>query len=79
MTPAALTQVFESQGEIISVLGELGVIVLLFEIGLESDLGWRSFRTMLEAKSVMYGRDFRVISRWEPTSQRCHCPSTLFH
>jgi putative transposase len=38
-----------------------------------SDLGWRSFRTMLEAKSVMYGRDFRVISRWEPTSQRCSC------
>jgi putative transposase len=21
----------------------------------------------------MYGRDFRVISRWEPTSQRCSC------
>ncbi|MEG4346416.1 RNA-guided endonuclease TnpB family protein [Microcoleus sp. A003_D6] len=38
-----------------------------------SDLGWRSFRTMLEAKSSMYGRDFRVISRWEPTSQRCSC------
>ena len=36
-----------------------------------SDLGWRSFRTMLEAKSEMYGRDFRVIYRWEPTSQRC--------
>jgi len=36
-------------------------------------LGWRSFRTMLEAKSEMYGRDFRVISRWEPTSQRCSC------
>lgn len=36
-----------------------------------SDLGWRSFRTMLEAKSLMYGRDFQVISRWEPTSQRC--------
>ena len=36
-----------------------------------SDLGWRSFRTMLEVKSEMYGRDFRVISRWEPTSQRC--------
>ncbi|MEB3248016.1 MAG: RNA-guided endonuclease TnpB family protein, partial [Merismopediaceae bacterium] len=36
-----------------------------------SDLGWRSFRTMLEAKSEMYGRDFRIISRWEPTSQRC--------
>jgi len=27
----------------------------------------------LEAKSVMYGREFRVISRWEPTSQRCSC------
>jgi putative transposase len=36
-----------------------------------SDLGWRSFRTMLEAKSVMYGRDFRVIDRWIPTSQTC--------
>ncbi|ELR99791.1 RNA-guided endonuclease TnpB family protein, partial [Gloeocapsa sp. PCC 73106] len=36
-----------------------------------SDLGWRAFRQMLEAKAEMYGRDFRVISRWEPTSQRC--------
>ena len=31
-------QVFQSQSEVISVLAELGVIVLLFEIGLESDL-----------------------------------------
>ncbi|CAD5978128.1 MULTISPECIES: RNA-guided endonuclease InsQ/TnpB family protein [Planktothrix] len=38
-----------------------------------SDLGWRYFRTMLEAKSVMYGRDFRVIDRWTPTSQTCSC------
>ncbi|WP_309729411.1 RNA-guided endonuclease TnpB family protein [Chamaesiphon sp. OTE_75_metabat_556] len=38
-----------------------------------SDLGWRSFRTMLEAKAAMYGRDLRVISRWEPTSQKCSC------
>ena len=38
-TPAAaLNQVFQTQGEIISVLAELGVIILLFEIGLESDL-----------------------------------------
>ena len=38
-TPAeTLTQVFQTQGEIISVLAELGVIILLFEIGLESDL-----------------------------------------
>ncbi len=38
LTPEAASNVFESQGEIISVLAELGVIVLLFEIGLESDL-----------------------------------------
>jgi putative transposase len=38
-----------------------------------ADLGWRSFRDMLAAKSEKYGRDFRVISRWEPTSQRCSC------
>jgi len=36
-----------------------------------SDLGWRQFRTMLEAKAEKHCRDFRVISRWEPTSQRC--------
>ncbi|ESA37526.1 sodium:proton antiporter [Leptolyngbya sp. Heron Island J] len=34
----AAMHVFESQSEVISVLAELGVIVLLFEIGLESDL-----------------------------------------
>ncbi|GBF80465.1 transposase, IS605 OrfB family protein [Aphanothece sacrum FPU1] len=38
-----------------------------------SDLGWRSFRTMLIAKGEMYGRDVRVIDRWEPTSQVCSC------
>ncbi|EAW34517.1 RNA-guided endonuclease TnpB family protein [Lyngbya sp. PCC 8106] len=36
-----------------------------------SDLGWRQFRTFLEGKAEKYGRDFRVISRWEPTSQKC--------
>ncbi|HAC62149.1 MAG TPA: transposase [Cyanothece sp. UBA12306] len=36
-----------------------------------SDLGWRSFRTMLEAKGEMYGREVRIIDRWEPTSQTC--------
>ncbi len=36
-----------------------------------SDLGWRQFRTLLEGKAEKYGRDFRVISRWEPTSQVC--------
>ena len=38
-----------------------------------ADLGWRSFRDMLAAKSEKYGRDFRIISRWEPTSQQCSC------
>lgn len=38
-----------------------------------SDLGWRSFRSMLEAKAEMYGREVRVINRWEATSQTCSC------
>ncbi len=33
--------------------------------------GWREFRTLCEAKSEKLSRDFRVISRWEPTSQVC--------
>lgn len=33
--------------------------------------GWREFRTLCEGKSEKLGRDFHVISRWEPTSQIC--------
>lgn len=33
--------------------------------------GWREFRTLCEAKSEKLARAFRVISRWEPTSQVC--------
>ena len=36
-----------------------------------SDAGWRMFRTLLEYKAERYGREVWVISRWEPTSQRC--------
>ncbi|WP_293143179.1 RNA-guided endonuclease TnpB family protein, partial [Okeania sp. SIO3I5] len=36
-----------------------------------SDLGWRKFRTLTEAKCKKYGREFIVIDRWEPTSQKC--------
>jgi putative transposase len=36
-----------------------------------SQQGWAEFRTMCEAKSEKYDRDFQVISRWEPTSQIC--------
>lgn len=33
--------------------------------------GWREFRVLCEAKSDKFGRNFNVISRWEPTSQVC--------
>lgn len=36
-----------------------------------SQQGWREFRTFCEAKSEKFGREFKVISRWEPTSQVC--------
>jgi Kef-type K+ transport system membrane component KefB len=36
--PESLTTIFQAQSEVISVLAELGVVILLFEIGLESDL-----------------------------------------
>ncbi|MEB3249599.1 MAG: cation:proton antiporter [Merismopediaceae bacterium] len=38
MDSEATLAVFDAQSEVISVLAELGVIVLLFEIGLESDI-----------------------------------------
>ena len=36
-----------------------------------SQQGWREFRNLCEAKSEKFGREFKVISRWEPTSQVC--------
>ncbi|WP_267384549.1 cation:proton antiporter [Cyanobacterium sp. uoEpiScrs1] len=38
LTPEGVQAIFSAQGEFISILSELGVIILLFEIGLESDL-----------------------------------------
>jgi Kef-type K+ transport system membrane component KefB len=38
LSPENIGEVFTSSSEVISVLAELGVIILLFEIGLESDL-----------------------------------------
>ena len=38
LQPEAAQAVFEAQSEVIIVLSELGVVILLFEIGLESDL-----------------------------------------
>lgn len=36
-----------------------------------SQQGWREFRILWEAKSEKFSREFKVISRWEPTSQIC--------
>lgn len=33
--------------------------------------GWRTFRTMVESKCRRYGREARIVGRWEPTSQVC--------
>ena len=38
LSPEAALSVFQAQSEVVSVLAELGVVILLFEIGLESDL-----------------------------------------
>lgn len=38
LSPQAATSLFTSESEVISVLAELGVVILLFEVGLESDL-----------------------------------------
>jgi putative transposase len=36
-----------------------------------SQQGWYEFRDLCDAKSEKFGREFRVINRWEPTSQVC--------
>ncbi|NJN49018.1 MAG: cation:proton antiporter [Alkalinema sp. RL_2_19] len=38
LSPAELQATFSAQSEVISTLAEIGVVILLFEIGLESDL-----------------------------------------
>ena len=35
------------------------------------DAGWPAFTSMLEYKARLYGREFRKIGRWEPTTQVC--------
>lgn len=36
-----------------------------------SKAGWSQFRTMCEAKSDKFNREFVMINRWTPTSQTC--------
>ncbi|MGG6294374.1 cation:proton antiporter [Leptolyngbya sp. AN02str] len=38
LAPESVVSVFAAQSEVINILAELGVVILLFEIGLESDL-----------------------------------------
>ncbi len=38
LSPESLQAAFEAQSEVLSILSEMGVVILLFEIGLESDL-----------------------------------------
>jgi IS605 OrfB family transposase len=35
------------------------------------DAGWAAFTAMLEYKAALYGREFRRVGRFEPTSQVC--------
>jgi putative transposase len=35
------------------------------------DAGWATLVTLLHEKAAQYGREIRVISQWEPTSQVC--------
>jgi len=63
--------VSENQAIIFDDLNVLGLVKnrkLSRAISLQ---GWREFRTLCEAKSGKLGREFKIISRWEPTSQVC--------
>lgn len=41
-----------------------------------SDVGWRTFLTMLEYKAYLYGKEFITIDP-KFTTQRCHCCGTI--
>jgi putative transposase len=56
------------------VLEDLNVSVMVKNRKLAraiSQQGWYEFRVLCEGKSEKLGRELRVISRWEPTSQTC--------
>lgn len=38
-----------------------------------SDMGWSEFRSMLEYKAEWYGKNIRVIGRFDPSSKTCSC------
>ena len=61
----------ENQTVVLEDLHVSGMIQNRCLARLIADAGWRQFRTLLESKALMYGREVNVISKWEPTSQRC--------
>jgi putative transposase len=63
--------VSENQTIVLEVLNVSGMVKNRRLSRVISLQGWREFRTMSEAKSNKFNRNFRVISRWEPTSQIC--------
>lgn len=63
--------VSENQAIVLEDLNVSGMVknrLLARSISLQ---GWREFRTLCEAKSEKFGREFHVINRWEPSSQIC--------
>jgi putative transposase len=63
--------VSENQAVILEDLNVSGMVKNRFLARAISLQGWYEFRTLIETKCDKYGRDFRVIDRWEPTSQIC--------
>ena len=49
----------------------IGIDLGLIHFAVLSDGRWSAFTAMLEYKARRYGREFRRISRFEPTSQVC--------
>ncbi len=65
--------VSENQTIVLEDLNVLGMVKNRKLARVISLQGWREFRVFCEDKSEKLNRDFRVISRWEPTSQTCSC------
>ncbi|MCU0545631.1 MAG: transposase [Oscillatoriaceae cyanobacterium Prado104] len=63
--------VSENQAVILEDLNVSGLVKNRSLARAISQQGWYEFRTLCEAKCDKGGRDFRVIDRWEPTSQIC--------
>ena len=63
--------VSENQAIILEDLNVSGMIKNRKLSRVISQQGWAEFRTLCEAKCEKFGRDYVVISRWEPTSQVC--------